>query len=491
MEYEELKLLKESEKSTTHLVREKNGERVFIRKVLNRQVSAYLELKNCQHPYLPRLYEVNLEEESTTVIEEYIEGQLLSSMELPEKQAIRAMKELCSALEFLHGKGIIHRDVKPSNIILAKDGHIRLIDFDAMRMPKEDVEQDTRLLGTRGYAPPEQYGFSQTDERADIYSLGITLRTLLKDKAKKPHYNWIIQKCTKLNPDDRYRTVKKVRAALAFREFRGYALGIFLIVLLFAIAGSWTAYRLQDQGEDAALGELVTLPAPENPHWNGETGIAVWGNVPESGDGHGEVSYKYRIYRKDTMTPPDLEKDDWDSEGDMRGNGLVDKTTSTCSLNMTFKLSKDGYYYFTVSAQGDGATYADSPYVVSDAFEFKGENAPMLPAPTGLQWKLLEMEDGREFYATWDNLDDYDDEDSFDVTVYDKDGNYVMNNIWSKTMIMKKGQGGIRVRKEFLADKHNKYRFAVEVHTSRPNEYKSFLLPDPAPEESFSPWYQW
>ena len=235
MEYEEIKLLKQSEKSTVHLVHKKGEEQVFIRKVLKGQHHIYLTLQSCRHPYLPKLYEVIIADDSTTVIEEYIEGQSLGNAELSEKQLLSAVKELCSVLEFLHGKDIIHRDVKPSNIILAKDGHIRLIDFDASRMPKDDLEQDTRLLGTRGYAPPEQYGFAQTDARADIYAFGITMKQLLGDKAQKPCYRRIIQKCINLDPDKRFQSAKQVKRAFSYRK-RG-VLYSFMAVILLAFLG--------------------------------------------------------------------------------------------------------------------------------------------------------------------------------------------------------------------------------------------------------------
>lgn len=219
MEYEEINLLKRSEKSIVHLVREKYSGKVFVQKVLEGKKEIYLTLKNYEHPYLPKLYEVSLSDDTTTVIEEYIEGESLGSAELSEKQLLCAARELCSVLEFLHGKEIIHRDVKPSNIILASDGHIRLIDFDAARQPKDDLEQDTRLLGTRGYAPPEQYGFAQTDARTDIYALGITLKQLLGDKAQKISYRHIIQKCTKWNPEKRYQSVGKVKRAFCYGKY--------------------------------------------------------------------------------------------------------------------------------------------------------------------------------------------------------------------------------------------------------------------------------
>lgn len=489
MEYEEIKLIKRSEKSTVQLVREKEGEQVYIRKILKEQHPVYLTLQGCQHPYLPKLYEAGMSGDSTTIIEEYIEGQSLGSAELSEKQLLGAVRELCSVLEFLHGKGIIHRDIKPSNIILAEDGHIRLIDFDAARTPKENLEQDTKLLGTRGYAPPEQYGFAQTDARADIYALGITLKQLLGDKAQKAHYRRVIRKCTNLNPAERYQSVRQVKRAIFCRKRRLFCGFAAILLLALLCAGGNILYRsVKNEAVPFERGELTVLPAPENPHWDGETGIAVWDNVPESGNGDGEVAYHYRLYRRDTETPPEPDNDAWELEGDMRGNGMIDKETSTCTVNVGYKLEENGFYYFAVSADGDGVNYAGSPYVISDAFEYTGESAPTLPAPEGLEWKMFETDAGRAYFATWSNLDDYEDTDSFNVWVYDKDGNYVMNNIWRKERIISRGYGGIQVRKEFLSDLDGAYRFVVEVYSSRPNEYRSYLLTEPIPEECYSPW---
>lgn len=245
IEYEEIRLLKQSEKSTVLLVREKDGEQLFIRKILQGRHDIYEILRNCSHPYLPKVYEVSFSDDATSVIEEYIEGKTLGAAELTEKSICTAIKELCSVLQFLHEKSIIHRDIKPSNIILANDGHIRLIDFDAARMNKDNMEQDTRLLGTRGYAPPEQYGFAQTDTRADIYSLGITLKQLLGEKAKKLRYKRIIKKCTDLNPDKRYRSAKQVEKALAFR-YRGIAY-ISMVIAILVVSGSMLYSQLQPE----------------------------------------------------------------------------------------------------------------------------------------------------------------------------------------------------------------------------------------------------
>lgn len=506
MEYEEIKLIKQSEKGTIYLVREKEAQpeqKLFIRKELKGQYPIYLTLKECRHSYLPELYEVSVTPEKTIVLEEYIEGVSIGEAGLTEKKICSAAKELCAVLEYLHGKDIIHRDIKPSNIIYAKDGHIRLIDFDAARVQKEEMEQDTRLLGTRGYAPPEQYGFAQTDARTDIYAFGITLKQLLGDKAVKPCYRQVIQKCTNLNPDNRYQSVHQIRNALLIGKYRT---GICIAGVLIVLLGAITVWQIgQQRTESVTTAEDVpsdttqevttemeedTLPAleaPANPHWQGESGVGVWGNVPESGTG--EVAYQYRIYRLDTETPPDPEKDEWIMEGGMRGNGGIDEETSTYHDNLTWYLQEDGVYYFAVCAVGDQIHYADSAYAMSDGFVYKGQFAPELPTPTGLRWQLYDDTNGRVCCAMWDNLDEYADADCFNVTVYDKDGNYVTNNMWSKADIIERGGKGIKITPEYLSDPDNQYRFTVQAFTSRPNEYHSSSIPDPIPEEYFSPWY--
>lgn len=488
MEYEVIKLLKQSEKSTVLLVRKKDDEQIFIQKILRgQQNNIYSILQKCINPYLPKLYEVITTDETTTIIEEYIEGSSLGNAGLSEKQLSGAVKELCSVLEFLHGLGIIHRDIKPSNILFAKDGHIRLIDFDAARMRKDGLEQDTRLLGTRGYAPPEQYGFAQTDERADIYSLGVTLEQLLGDKAKRLPYKRIIRKCTNMNPDRRYQTAGQVKRAFFYRKRRavyGSAVLFLLLVCLWGVIRYQSVLQTKENSESTGL---PVLPAPENPHWDKESGIALWGNVPDSGD-EGEVSYLWRLYWQDTEAPPDPDQSIPVQEGKMGGGWQRDQVEPTYELNVAKEFQQNGFYYFAVAADGDGVRFADSPYVLSDAFAYTGEDAPQLPAPTGLAWNLIDG--GEAVFATWSNLDDYIDTDSFEVRIYNQAGTRVATNIWTKSDIIATGYGGIWFdEKVFKGEGDNAYRFTVQAQTSRPNEFRSSLMPNPIPEEYYSPWY--
>lgn len=492
MKYEEVKLIKQTEKGTVLLVREKEGTQLYVQKKLSGQHPVYQVLQNHPYPCIPKLHEVIISEDSTTVIEEYIEAESSAAKELSEKQFLHVVRQLCSVLEFLHGNGIIHRDIKPSNILITEDMQVYLIDFDAARSPKADKEQDTQLLGTKGFAPPEQYGFSQTDERTDIYALGATFECLLEDKRWGARYKKIIRKCMNLDPDKRYQSVRQVRNAF-FHTGKDILCGIAALCLLglIGLGAMWLPdinSRIQNQSEDSN-DDLIVLPAPGNPHWDGDTGITVWDNVPESGIGD-EYQYYLRLYRRDTETPPEPDDNDWYFEDLIRfSNNYYEEYEHAINWNVSQEFKENGIYYFTVSAVGNGIQYADSPYTVSDAFVYTGESAPPLPAPTGLQWRIYEVDDSRLYFATWDNLDDYDDKDRFNVTFYDKDGNYVMNNSWTKSHIIDRGYGGISIRAAFLShEPDSAYRFTVQVYSSRPNEYKESPMPDPVPEEYYSPW---
>lgn len=484
MEYEEIRLIKQSEKSVVHLVREREGAQVLIQKILEGQHSVYEKLQECPHPYLPKIYEVVLSDDTTTVIEEYIEGESPDSEEMTEKQFKSVVRELCDVLGFLHGKGIIHRDIKPSNIILAKDGHIRLIDFDAARMIKEEQAQDTVLLGTRGYAPPEQYGFSQTDERADIYALGVTLKKFMGEKISKVHYQKIIAKCMNLDPDKRYQTVRQVERAF-FRPHR-----TILCVAVVAILGilMWNVLSGQNVAEEAVQSEengLIALPAPEDPHWDQETAIATWRHVRESGEGR-TMKYDWKLYRCDTLTPPDPNKTEGDLERSMRSSSGGEYMES----HMACEFWDNGFYYFAVRASGDGVTYADSPYVLSDAFEYTGADAPRLPVPENLSWVLRQDEESNKYFASFTNWDDYEDNDTIQVFVYDENGEWVNSDYYFKKELVECGWPGIRVPAEYVTQQGKSYRFAIQVTSSSPNQYRASpeVFPWPVEEEYLSPW---
>ena len=105
-------------------------------------------------------------------------GEILQGGLLTAAQAKQITRQLCMALWVLHSLGVVHRDVKPDNVIIRGTEAV-LIDFDASRIYKNENREDTQILGTTGFAAPEQYGLSQSDGRADIYALGVLLNIML------------------------------------------------------------------------------------------------------------------------------------------------------------------------------------------------------------------------------------------------------------------------------------------------------------------------
>lgn len=164
----------------------------FVRKVISKKLglgSAYVQLEKAQRSgfasnYLPRIHALAESDEAIFVIVEYVEGQTLADAiaacrTYDERLALTrcTFPQLCQAVTELHTAleaPIIHRDLKPSNIMLCGDG-LKLLDLGIARTYKQSAERDTRHFGTRPYAPPEQYGFGQTDVRSDVYALGKVL----------------------------------------------------------------------------------------------------------------------------------------------------------------------------------------------------------------------------------------------------------------------------------------------------------------------------
>ena len=152
---------------------EYNGKQC-IKKTGNFSREAVNAITRINSPYIPHIYEIG----DDYIISEYFDGIDLSKSKISPKNVLSIALELCDALAELHKNSVIHRDIKPSNIILCGDGHIKLIDFDAARIKKIAADKDTAFIGTDGFAPPEQFGFTQSDELSDIYAFGVPIFTL-------------------------------------------------------------------------------------------------------------------------------------------------------------------------------------------------------------------------------------------------------------------------------------------------------------------------
>jgi len=168
---------------------------------------------------IPRIKELCHKDDHLIVFEEYISGSDLQTLLDSGKtfsvdETVHIATEICSILQDLHSKGsaIVHRDIKPSNVILKEDGSVYLLDFNAAKYEDGSKFKDTTLIGTVGYAAPEQYGFGSSTTQTDIYSIGILMKTLSQDKNDKLHS--IIKKCTEIDPKNRYGSLSDLQDAL-------------------------------------------------------------------------------------------------------------------------------------------------------------------------------------------------------------------------------------------------------------------------------------
>ena len=221
-DYETVRTIKHSERGCVSLLQNKQNGTRFIFRHYHGNGEVYRKLLGISCPNLPQIMETAERDGMVAVLEEYIQGDslayLLEGALFTPAEARKITMQLCNALWVLHNMGAVHRDIKPENVMIRGSEAI-LIDFDASRIFKSDTNQDTQILGTTGYAAPEQYGIAQTDERADIYSLGVLLNIMLTGKHPSKELasgrlGRIVQKCTMVNPEKRYKSVLYLMEAL-------------------------------------------------------------------------------------------------------------------------------------------------------------------------------------------------------------------------------------------------------------------------------------
>lgn len=221
-EYDTLTLIKKSERGEVSLIRHRDSGTRYIFRYFYGSSEVYRKLLSVSCPNLPKIMEVGEKDGRTVLLEEYVQGDTLSEILqgglVSTVQAKKICRQLCSALWVLHSMGVVHRDVKPDNVMIRGKEAV-LIDFDASRIYKNANQEDTQILGTTGFAAPEQYGLSQSDGRADIYALGVLLNIMLTGehpsrKLATGRMGRIVQRCTMVNPEKRYRNILHLMEAL-------------------------------------------------------------------------------------------------------------------------------------------------------------------------------------------------------------------------------------------------------------------------------------
>ena len=221
-EYDTLHVLKRSPRGTVSVVRHKKSGTRYVFRRYSGSGEVYRRLLPVLCPHLPQIMEAAEQDGHSAVLEEYVQGdtlaELLTGAKLTEKEARQVTMQLCQALHVLHSMGAVHRDGKPENVILRGSDAV-LIDFDAARIYKDESESDTQVLGTTGFAAPEQYGIFQSDERADIFSLGVLLNIMLTGKHPSREMaagkmGRIVRKCTMTAPEQRYQSARALMEVL-------------------------------------------------------------------------------------------------------------------------------------------------------------------------------------------------------------------------------------------------------------------------------------
>ena len=230
--------LKESEDSSTFLVKEtvtgilcvlkwgRNRQAEFLRN----EMEIMKKMADRKLSGIPKTYRIFEENGEVYLVREYIEGMSLAQMVLQkggisEAEICRISRKICQTAEQFQNpdEPMIHRDIKPENIVVTPGGEVVFIDFGTMRSYKKDGSRDTFVVGTRGTAAPEQYGYTQTDQRTDVYAIGQTMLYMVSESYEKNQLSEcavsrrmkkIIEKACSFEPDKRYGDAAQLRRAV-------------------------------------------------------------------------------------------------------------------------------------------------------------------------------------------------------------------------------------------------------------------------------------
>ena len=220
--YEQLKVLADTNKCKTLLMRNVDTGQLVVKKIMHKAAfDIYKGLKEIKNKNLVRVYECFIQGDECVAIEDYVNGKRFDDYyqgnRLTLQEAVTRAEELCNGLKAIHEKGIVHRDIQPKNIIISNEGTLKIIDFDISRKENHEKSKDTELLGTVGYAAPEQYGFSQTSNRSDIYSVGVVLKEFFENQGllSNEYLEEIVNKCMEIDPKNRFSDVNELMVELS------------------------------------------------------------------------------------------------------------------------------------------------------------------------------------------------------------------------------------------------------------------------------------
>ena len=249
-------------------------------------------MKDLDHPAFPRIVDIIETEDCLYLVMDYIEGQTMEQVlkecgPQDEKVVAGWAIEICKALSYLHNHKppIIYRDMKPSNIIIKPNGSLKIIDFGTARVFDSGKANDTVALGTKGFAPPEQYS-GQTDARSDIYALGMTIKYLITginpcleysshtyySKPVSESMQAVIDKCIAVNLENRYQSCEELSNDLVrlFRKSKStkshllkkIMIAVIAVLVVSGITAGLTAVvRTINKNNEHEKAMMTTVPA--------------------------------------------------------------------------------------------------------------------------------------------------------------------------------------------------------------------------------------
>lgn len=202
----------------------KNNHLFIVKKINYHDKPVYDRLMMTDNFNIAKIYEIVLIDDSFYAVTEFVQGVTLREYveqygELDDLTVKRIALDICNGLEAIHNLGIVHRDINPNNIMIDRLGNAVIIDFGISRLETLHKSKDTQILGTQGYSAPEQFGFKQTNCRADIYSLGVLInymktKSLPDEKRADGFFSSIVNKCTQIDENNRYKDVESLASSI-------------------------------------------------------------------------------------------------------------------------------------------------------------------------------------------------------------------------------------------------------------------------------------
>lgn len=210
--------------SDTSLLAEKDGKRYILKYIQPSEREVYDKLLIVKNENIANITDIIQMGSGLFAVREYICGLPLAEYvfkfgKFSDEDIKNITAEICDGLSAVHAVGIVHRDITPSNIIIDETGKAKIIDFGISRISKPYQSKDTEILGTAGYAAPEQFGFAQTTQSADIYSIGVLINYMAEgvlpgEYLTQGKFRKIVKKCIQMDTKKRYHSVEDIKKEL-------------------------------------------------------------------------------------------------------------------------------------------------------------------------------------------------------------------------------------------------------------------------------------